>query len=242
MRHGSLVFAALVAAGVAPAAIAAPPDSIGLGDSYLVNGDKTQMVTVSSFGRDVYMVMGKGWDGVGLLTGTTYWGVFRQSWGTAADAPASARGTHRGTLRPDGSVAIHGEYTSGLTGTFDVLWMPAIKAPALMPTPESSKPGDHLPEFGEYVLIDELPEALTKVPPEYSDDAKRARLEGTVLVQALVGADGRVKDTKVVKSISGLDGAAVAAVRQWIFKPALSKGKPVAVWVAVPVRFVAPTR
>ena len=89
MRHGSLLLTILISACLAgTAAIAAPPDSIGLGDSYLVNGDQTQPVTVSRFGRDVYMVMGKGWEGVGLLTGTTYWGVFRQSWGTATDAPA----------------------------------------------------------------------------------------------------------------------------------------------------------
>jgi len=46
-----------------------------------------------------------------------------------------------------------------------------------------------------------------------------------------------VVDTKVVKSIPMLDAAAVACVRQWIFKPALSKGQPVSVWVAVPVKF-----
>jgi protein TonB len=62
-------------------------------------------------------------------------------------------------------------------------------------------------------------------------------VDGTVLVQALVGKDGKVKDTRVVKSIAMLDGAAEAAVRQWVFKPALSNNKPVAVWVAVPVKF-----
>ena len=56
-------------------------------------------------------------------------------------------------------------------------------------------------------------------------------------VQALVGKDGRVKDTRVVKSIPMLDTPAVMAVKQWVFKPALSNNKPVAVWVAVPVKF-----
>jgi TonB family protein len=62
-------------------------------------------------------------------------------------------------------------------------------------------------------------------------------VEGTIMVQALVGKDGRVKDTKIVKSIPMLDQAAVDCVRQWVFKPALSKNQPVAVWVAVPIRF-----
>jgi protein TonB len=96
---------------------------------------------------------------------------------------------------------------------------------------------DALPRFGEYVYVEELPEAITRPSPEYPDLARSAGVDGTVMVQALVGKDGRVKDTKVVKSIPMLDEAAVKAVRQWVFKPALSNNKPVAVWVAVPVKF-----
>ena len=96
---------------------------------------------------------------------------------------------------------------------------------------------DELPKLGEYVYVEELPEAITKVPPEYPDLARSANVDGTVLVQALVGKDGHVKDAKVVKSVAMLDDAAIKAVRQWVFKPALSNNKPVAVWVAVPVRF-----
>lgn len=96
---------------------------------------------------------------------------------------------------------------------------------------------DELPKFGEYVYVEELPEAVTRIPPVYPDLAREAGVDGTVLVQALVGKDGKVKDTKVVKSIPMLDNAAVSAVKQWVFKPALSNNKPVAVWVAVPVKF-----
>lgn len=96
---------------------------------------------------------------------------------------------------------------------------------------------EELPKFGEYVYVEELPEAITKVPPSYPDIAREAGVDGQVVVQALVGKDGRVKDTRVVKSVPMLDAAAVAAVKQWVFKPALSNNKPVAVWVAVPVRF-----
>lgn len=98
-------------------------------------------------------------------------------------------------------------------------------------------PTDELPGLGEYVYVEELPEAITKVPPEYPDIARQANVDGTVLMQVLVGKDGKVKDAKVMKSVAMLDAAAVAAVRQWIFKPALSNNKPVAVWVAVPMKF-----
>jgi len=98
-------------------------------------------------------------------------------------------------------------------------------------------PSDALPAFGEYVYVEELPEAISKTQPEYPDIARQSSMEGTVVVQALVGKDGKVKDTKVVKSVPVLDDAAVAAVKKWVFKPALSNNKPVAVWVAVPVKF-----
>jgi len=87
------------------------------------------------------------------------------------------------------------------------------------------------------VVIDQGPIAIRKVPPEYPDLGRGHRVEGLVRVQALVGADGRVEDTRMVQSIQLLDEAAMAAVRQWEFKPALAKGKPVPVWTTIPVRF-----
>jgi len=108
------------------------------------------------------------------------------------------------------------------------------KGASIIVAPQSE---DDLPEYGAYVYVEELPEAITQVRPQYPDIAREASVDGTVMIQALVGKDGRVKDTRVVKSIPMLDAAAVAAVRQWVFKPALSSNKPVAVWVAVPIRF-----
>jgi len=96
---------------------------------------------------------------------------------------------------------------------------------------------DDLPKFGDYVYVEELPEPVTRVAPVYPDLAREAGVDGTVSVQALVGKDGKVKDVRVVKSIPMLDDAAKNAVRQWVFKPALSNNKPVAVWVGVPVKF-----
>jgi len=96
---------------------------------------------------------------------------------------------------------------------------------------------DEMPKFGEYVYVEELPEAVTRVAPQYPDIAREAGVDGTVLVQALVGKDGKVHDVRVQKSIPMLDAAAIAAVKAWVFKPALSNNKPVAVWVAVPVKF-----
>ena len=93
------------------------------------------------------------------------------------------------------------------------------------------------PAFGQYVQVDELPQPIRKGSPVYPPEAKAQRLEGTVVVQVLVGRDGAVVDTKVVKSVPILDAAAVASARQWTFVPAQANGQPVAVWVAVPIKF-----
>ena len=85
------------------------------------------------------------------------------------------------------------------------------------------------------MYLEELPEAVSKVAPTYPD--MKPGDEGTVMVQALVLEDGSVGDVRVVHSVPMLDGAAIASVRQWRFKPAMSKGIPVAVWVAIPVKF-----
>jgi protein TonB len=94
------------------------------------------------------------------------------------------------------------------------------------------------PTSGDYVYVEVLPEAIMKVPPRYPEAARTAGTQGTVMVQALVKTDGSVGDARVVKSIPGLDEAAMECVRQWKFKPAMGgDGKPVAVWSAVPVKF-----
>jgi TonB family protein len=114
---------------------------------------------------------------------------------------------------------------------------PAEEASPRQPIVVAPPAGEELPKFGEYVFVEELPEAIRKVAPQYPEAARRGNVSGTVMVHALVGRDGRVKDTRVVSSIRMLDAAAVAAVRQWVFKPALTKNRPVAVWVAVPIKF-----
>jgi len=115
----------------------------------------------------------------------------------------------------------------------DVVRLAAAAAPESLGTGENwndPKPGDHI--FAEV-----LPVAVVRVPPVYPDLARRQSVEGLVTVQALVGANGLVKKTFVLTSIPLLDQAAEQSVSQWVFKPALSGGKPIAVWVTVPVRF-----
>jgi protein TonB len=92
---------------------------------------------------------------------------------------------------------------------------------------------------GRVAFVDELPEAVYIVKAEYPELAKQAAVEGRVVVDVLVGKDGKVLDARVSPkhSIPMLDPAALAAARQWVFKPALMNNHPVKVWVAVPFHF-----
>jgi TonB family protein len=83
-----------------------------------------------------------------------------------------------------------------------------------------------------------IPRAIHQPPPEYSEKARRKKLEGTVMLSLVVTPDGNTTDIKVTSPLgSGLDEKAIEAVRQWKFEPATKDGKPVAVKVAVEVSF-----
>ncbi len=75
-------------------------------------------------------------------------------------------------------------------------------------------------------------------PAHYPIEALQKGIQGTVLIRALVGADGAVKDMLVLQSVHALlDNAALDAVRASTWKPATQEGKPVAVWIVVPIEF-----
>jgi protein TonB len=63
--------------------------------------------------------------------------------------------------------------------------------------------------------------------PEYPTLAKQAGAHGEVVLAVVIGVDGKVKDVKVVQGHPLLRNAAVAAVKQWVYKPTFLNGKPV---------------
>jgi len=81
------------------------------------------------------------------------------------------------------------------------------------------------------------PRKIKDVPPRYPVLAQQARVQGTVIVEAVIGVDGRVKETRVLQSVSLLDHAALEAVNQWVFSPTLLNGEPVPVVMTVTVEF-----
>ena len=81
------------------------------------------------------------------------------------------------------------------------------------------------------------PEKTRDVAPLYPAIAQSARVQGIVIIEATIGADGRVTDVTVLRSIPLLDAAALTAVRQWEFSPTLLNGIPVPVIMTVTVNF-----
>ena len=81
------------------------------------------------------------------------------------------------------------------------------------------------------------PTKTKDVKPVYPPIAQSARVSGVVIIEATIGADGKVKDAKVLRSIPLLDQAALDAVKQWQFTPTLLNGVPVPVIMTVTVNF-----
>jgi periplasmic protein TonB len=82
------------------------------------------------------------------------------------------------------------------------------------------------------------PSILHKVEPEYSEEARKAKWQGTVQLSVVVDETGHPRDIKVAQSLGlGLDQKAIEAVQQWLFKPGMKDGKAVAVFATIQVTF-----
>jgi protein TonB len=93
------------------------------------------------------------------------------------------------------------------------------------------------PRYGDSVFVEVQPEPIVRGLPEYPDSARAAGVQGTILVEALVGIDGRVHEVMTLHSIPLLEAAAFTAARKFRYTPALAHGRPVAVWVEIPIKF-----
>ena len=81
------------------------------------------------------------------------------------------------------------------------------------------------------------PKIVKRVEPEYPDSARRAGIAGVVVVEARLGADGKVREAKIIQSIPELDEAALVAVRQWEYTPTIINGVAQPVIMIVRVGF-----
>ncbi|SHK02193.1 energy transducer TonB [Rhodothermus profundi] len=116
-----------------------------------------------------------------------------------------------------------------------------LPPPPPPPEPEKEQPAEEEQEI--FVVVEEMPELIGGIERlyellEYPELARKAGMEGLVVVQFVVEPDGSVSNIQVVRSAGRLlDEAAVRAVRQLRFKPGRQRGRPVRVRYALPIRF-----
>jgi len=91
----------------------------------------------------------------------------------------------------------------------------------------------------KFIPYDDPPQPLSDIRPVYPEIAQEAGIEGTVVVQVFIDKKGRVQDTVILKGIpnTGLDEAAISAIRKTRFRPAKQRERPVGVWISIPVNF-----
>jgi periplasmic protein TonB len=133
----------------------------------------------------------------------------------------------------DSGVAIDFGAPNGQGNPLEILGAPAA---ALPPQPTATRPAANRPlSVGSGVMQAML---VRRVEPEYPAIARNTRTSGPVVLSAIIATDGSIQSLKIVSGNPLLVGAALAAVRQWRYKPTLLDGEPVEVETLITVNFV----
>jgi protein TonB len=90
---------------------------------------------------------------------------------------------------------------------------------------------------GPVMDYDLAPRPIKLTKPQYPQEAFVKKIEGTVIVEILIDATGRVIRARIIQSVPALDKAAIQTVYQWVFSPAMKHGQPVATIANAPVAF-----
>jgi protein TonB len=108
-----------------------------------------------------------------------------------------------------------------------------------MPEPEAPPPPPPPAPTGPVRVGGQIkePTKVRNVPPVYPEVAKQARVQGVVVLEAVISPSGEVTNVRVLRGVPLLNDAAVAAVKQWSYTPTMLNGTPVAVVMTVTVNF-----
>jgi len=131
-------------------------------------------------------------------------------------------------IEPTSAVGVAGGVDGGIPGgVVGLNALPEAPPPPPPPPQEPVRVGGNI----------KAPVKIKDIAPIYPTIAARARIHGVVIVEATIGADGKVKDARILRSIPLLDQSALDAVRQWEYIPTLVNGVPCAVVMVVTVTF-----
>ena len=100
--------------------------------------------------------------------------------------------------------------------------------------------GEEVLPFGEG-MTRPVPESssVKDYPIEYTREAREAKIEGTMLLKCVILVDGSVRDCKIIKPLPHMADAVMAAVPKWKFSPVTFQGKPVNVYMILPIKISA---
>lgn len=102
--------------------------------------------------------------------------------------------------------------------------------------PLAAYQADHVYKNGDPGVT--MPRVGTTVEPQYTEEARNAKIQGTVVVGVEVNADGKAQNMRIIRSLDeGLDLNAMAAIGQWTFQPGVKDGKPVTVSAVIEVNY-----
>jgi TonB family protein len=133
---------------------------------------------------------------------------------------------------PDSRFEVPAEYQSATTEELIGLLFPAPKLTAPNGAPPLP-PG--VVRVGNGVSA---PAVIFKEDPSYTEEARAARIQGSVVLNVVVGTDGRAQQVSVLRSLDpGLDQKAVETIGTWRFRPGMKDGQPVAVMAQIEVSF-----
>jgi len=127
-----------------------------------------------------------------------------------------------------------------------LFWLIAVCAVSAVAQTSSAGSDECDPRLRSFCWYRPGPGITNPVPiyqpePQYSEEARKAKLQGSVLVEVLVGRDGRPVNAEVLRPLGlGLDAKAIEALWKWKFKPGRKDGNAVAVRIQIEIAFRLP--
>lgn len=143
------------------------------------------------------------------------------------EAPAGMRAEPAFDAPPDAGAPVDGLVVGDPTAVANIAEPP--------PPPPLPRPAERMPVHVGGVISQ--PRRTQYVAPAYPPIAQAARIKGIVILEAVIGEDGAVREVRVLRSTPLLDQAAIDAVRQWRYTPTLLNGQPVPIVMTVTVGF-----
>jgi len=140
-----------------------------------------------------------------------------------------------------GCPARRARYCAALIGVFCVISGSAQKGSAIAPLADTQQttPAKPCSASAQSTGVT-APMVIREVNPDYTPDAMRAKIEGTVGLEVFVNTDGTVNSVRISRSLDptfGLDDEAIKAARRWLFRPATQNGKPVQARISIELSF-----